>query len=297
MKFQLEGVIPALLTAFTKQGVRVDYERTCALAVRLADQGVHAIFPCGTTGEGMIMTLEERREVLERLIDAVGKRVKVVAHTGAFDTATTIDLTQHAAAAGAYAAGVVTPGYYGYDDRALFAHFKAVAGAVKGFPVLLYNIPVCAKNRLAPELVLRLAEHCDNIVGMKDSGGDISALNDVLAGAPKDFAVINGVDTYTMQALAAGAKGSVASHANVVPHLFLGIFNSMRKGNLKQAWEHQKALNRVCPIFQYGAMPAYYKEGLRLLGFDAGYVRPPHRELTTRERKTLAKALEDAGVI
>jgi dihydrodipicolinate synthase/N-acetylneuraminate lyase len=297
MSFHLEGVIPALLTPFTKGGKQVAYEQACALATRLADQGVHGIFPAGTTGEGMLMTLAERKRLIEELVKAVGKRVKVIAQTGCLDTASTIDLTCHAMEAGASAAGIVTPGFYAYDDAALIGHYTAVAAAAKGFPILLYNIPGCARNTLSPELIFDLAKRCDNIVGMKDSAGDMSALTRILAGAPKAFTVINGVDEYSFQALLSGAMGCVSSTANVVPEIFLAIFNNVRKGDLRAAWKAQTKLAEACRLFQYGRMVAYYKEGLRLRGFDPGFVRPPQRELTAAERKAFAQALSAAGIL
>ena len=297
MKIHLEGVIPALLTPMTKNGAHVDYEKACALAARLADQGVHGIFPCGTTGEGMLMTLEERKKLIAELVRAVGKRVQVIAQTGCFDTASTIELTRHAHEAGAAAAGVVAPGFYSYDDASLFRHYGAVADAVKGFPVLLYNIPGCAKNVLAPTLIIDLAARYENIAGMKDSSGDMSALTRILAGVPKGFNVINGVDEYSFQALVAGTNGCVSSTANVVPELFLAIYNNVRKGRLKEAWASQCKLADACRLFQYGRMVAYYKEGLRLRGFDAGSVRPPQRELTAAERKAFASALTKAKIL
>ena len=297
MKFHLEGVIPALLTPFTKIGKHVDYEKAGALAVRLADQGVHGVFPCGTTGEGMLMTLEERKKLIEAVVAAAGKRIKVIAHTGCLDTTSTVELTRHAMETGAAAAGVVAPGFYAYDDDALTSHFGAVANAVKGFPVLLYNIPGCARNALSPALICSLANRFENIVGMKDSSGDMSALTRILAWVPKGFNVINGVDEYSFQALVAGANGSVSSTANVVPELFLDIFNNVRKGDLKKAWSAQVKLAAACGLFQYGRMVAYYKEGLRLRGFDTGFVRPPQRELTAPEKKAFAKGLDTAGIL
>ncbi|MBI4560072.1 MAG: dihydrodipicolinate synthase family protein [Candidatus Hydrogenedentes bacterium] len=297
MKFHLEGVIPAIVTPFTKDGKYVDHDRACALAERLAGQKVHGIFVAGTTGEGLLMTPAERKALLESLVAAVGKRIKVLAHTGFFDTATTIELTTHAMEVGAAAAGVVTPGFYTLDYEALFAHFKAVANAVRGFPVMLYNIPGCAKNVLTPQLILELAESVENIVGVKDSGGSMPNLGLTLGGAPKGFNVINGCDEYTYQALLSGANGSVSSTANVVPELFLAIFNNVRKGNLKDAWSAQVKLSRACAVFDYGSKVAWYKEGLRLRGFDPGYVRPPQRELTAAERKAFAKKLKALDLV
>ncbi|MBX7259253.1 MAG: dihydrodipicolinate synthase family protein [Candidatus Hydrogenedentes bacterium] len=297
MKFQINGVIPAILTPFTKGGKSVDYDRVKALAARLAGQGVHGLFVCGTTGEGPLMTLDERKLTLQAVVQEVGKRVTVVAHTGCFDTASTIELTRHARDIGAKAAGIVAPGFFGYDDAALLAHYRAIAAAVKDFPILLYNIPGCAKNELTPPVVLELARTVDNIVGIKDSSGSMPNLNRVLADKPADFTVINGVDEYAMQAQIAGAAGFVASTANVLPEVFLGIYNSVKKGDLKKAWETQKKLGRACAAFCYGRMVARYKEGLRLRGFDAGYVRSPQRELTKQEKSELAKALNAAGLI
>lgn len=295
MRFHLEGVIPALLTPFSRNGEKIDYQKACALADRLAKQGVHGIFPCGTTGEGALMTLDERKTMIEELVRAVGKKIKVIAQTGCFDTASTIELTRHAMETGAAAAGIVTPGFFGFDDEALLKHFTAVASAVQGFPILLYNIPGCAKNVISPELLFKACEKNDNIVGMKDSSGNMVALTQVLAGMPKGFNLINGVDEYTFQALVAGANGSVSSTANVVPELFLHIFNNVRKGNLKKAWEAQVKLARACTLFQYGRMAAFYKEGLRLRGFDVGCVRPPQRELNKAERRQFEKGFKESA--
>lgn len=296
-KTGIHGVFPALLTPFTKGGAKVDYDRACALALRLAKQGVHGVFVCGTTGEGPLMSLAERKQLLEEVVGAAGKRIKVIAHTGCFDTASTIELTQHAAKVGAAAAGVVTPGFYTFDDESLYRHFKSVADSAQGFPVLLYNIPGCVKNVIKPALVIRLANTVDNIVGMKDSGGSIASFNEVLLGAPSGFAAINGVDEYSMQALVAGGSGCVSSTANVVPELFLAIYNAVRKGDLKKAWQAQEKLCRACALFHYGALVARYKEGLRLRGFDPGYVRPPQRELTADERKEFSANMKKSGLI
>jgi len=157
MPFIQGGVIPALLTPFTKGGKSVDFEKAAGLAGFLADKGVNGLFVAGTTGEGMLMTLDERKRLLETVIKAVGTRVDVIAHTGCMDTASTIELTCHAAQAGAKAAGVVAPWFFGYDNLALEMHYRAVAGAVKGFPIMFYNLPACARNALSAAFMVDLA--------------------------------------------------------------------------------------------------------------------------------------------
>ena len=296
MRFHLEGVIPAMVTPFERKTGNVDYDKAAELSIWLADKGVHGLFLCGTTGEGFLMQPEERMLLLEKVLNAVGKRVKIIAHTGCIDTRTTIALTRHAQEAGAVAAGAITPFFFTFDDASIKAHYKAVAAAVKGFPLLMYNLPGCAKNVLSPELILELSE-IENIVGVKDSGGNFASLSALLGKKSKDFNVINGTDEYTYQALLSGANGSVSSTANVVPHLFLSIFNNVRKHNLAAAWKAQLKLTEACELFHYGKMVAYYKEGLRLSGFNPGPVRAPQRELTKAESKAFAKRIEASGVL
>lgn len=297
MDFKIEGVLPALLTPFTKGGARVDYEGAAALAVRLSGQGVHGLFVAGTTGEGLLLSKNERKQLLETVAQAVGNKLKVVAHTGCLDTATTIELTHHAVENGAVAAGIIAPPFFSYDDAALKRHFLAVAKAAPGVPIMLYNLPSCAKNVLTPDLVVDLGNRAENIVGLKDSGGDLVALTQVIHDAPEGFSVINGTDTYTYQAYLSKANGSVASTANVFPELFLDILVAVREGRFDDALATQQKLTAACGAFQYGAKVCLYKEALRLRGFDAGYVRSPQREATSQEKKQLAKKLESIGLI
>lgn len=297
MKFKVEGVISAMVTPFTKNGEFVDFDKVGPLADRLVKIGAHGLFPCGTTGEGMLMTPDERKVVLEEVVAAAGKKCKVICHTGALDTATTIELTRHAQEAGAYAAGVVAPGFYTYNDASLKQFYMAVAKAVPDFPILLYNIPGCAKNALSANLILELANTVENIVGLKDSSGSMPLFTQLQGNAPKGFHVINGADEHGYQAFVAGGPAVVSGTSNVTLDTYLGIYNAYKKGDLKKAWAYQVKLERGCRIFRYGVRVAVFKEGLRLRGFDAGYVRPPQLELSTAEKKALAKDLEESGLI
>ena len=297
MRFKLTGILPAILTPFTRGGAKVDYAKACAFADVLARRGVQGLFVCGSTGEGLLLSLDERKQLVEELIDAVGKRLKIVVQTGCLDTLGTIALTRHALEAGAYAAASYTPALYAYDDRALSAHFKNVAKAVPNLPLLLYNIPRLTGNALSPALIAELATQVDSIVGMKDSSGEMTQLTRVIGSAPKGFTVINGADEMSYQAYLSGASGSVAMTANVVPELFLSIYTGVQKGNLKKAAADQLALARAMDALGHGALLSAYKEAVRLQGYDVGYVRPPQRELTRQEKRALAKRLEAEGII
>lgn len=296
MKVKIEGIISAMVTPFTRGGQYVDMDKVGGIAERLVKEGAHGLFPCGTTGEGMLMSPEERKEVLNEVIGAVGKKATIIAHTGTFDLATTIELTAHAAANGAHAAAIVAPGYYGYDDTSLKLYYRAIAKAVAGFPIMLYNIPSCARNGLSAEVILELANE-ENIVGIKDSSGNMALLTRLIGNAPKGFAVVNGADEYGYQAFLAGAAGAVSGTSNVVLKLYRAIWDNVKAGKLDKAWAAQVKLEGACRILEYGRKAAIFKEGMRLRGFDPGYVRPPMRELDTKERKAFEQAMTDAGLI
>ncbi len=297
MKFKVEGIISAMVTPFTKGGEYVDFDKVGPLALRMVSMGASGLFPCGTTGEGMLMNSDERKEVLEEVILAVGKKAKVIAHTGTMELAATIELTRHAQEAGAHGAAIVAPFFYSFDDLALFQYFSAIAKALPDFPVLLYNIPGCAKNVLTPSLVKRLADAHENIVGIKDSSGNIIALIEMLGNAAKGFHVINGVDDYGMQGFLSGAPAAVSGTSNVIVDVYAAMLAVLKKGDLKKAREKQTLLTNLARVLEYGAKAAIFKEGSRLRGFDAGYVRSPQRELLAEEKKKLAKGLEFYGLI
>jgi len=296
MSTKLHGIISAMVTPFTRGGEFVDFDKIGPIAAHLVKQGAGGLFVCGTTGEGMLLSSDERKEVLEEVIATVGKKTAVVAHTGALDTATSIELTLHAAEAGAQCAAVVAPGYYAYDDASLKTFYRDVAKAADGFPILLYNIPGCARNALSAELVLELAE-IDNIVGMKDSSGSMIYLTRIIGNAPRSFQVINGADEYGFQAFVSGTDAAVSGTSNVVVDIYNKVYQNVKKGNLKKAWAEQVKLEQACRIFEYGRMISIFKEGMRLKGVDAGFVRPPQRELSAAEKRNLAKAMESAGLL
>ena len=297
MQTRLTGILPAMLTPFTRGGAKVDYEKACAFASTLADRGVAGLFVCGSTGEGLLMTLDERKRLAEEVIGAVGRRIKVVIQTGCLDTPSTIELTRHARDAGAHAVAVYTPAFYKYDDRALFGHFQRVAKTAPEIPLLLYNIPQYTGNGLSPTLIQELAERVDSVVGMKDSSGDMVHLSQIIASAPKGFTMLNGADELSYQAYLTGAVGTVAMTANVVPEIFQSIFDGVKAGKLSSALKAQRRLAEVMAALGRGQLLSVYKEAIRLQGYDVGHVRPPQRELSPAERKDLAKIMVEAGLI
>lgn len=297
MEFRATGLHVAMVTPFTKGGAQVDYDKIGPLANHLFNAGASGLFVCGTTGEAPLLTREERERVLETVVETAGTRGRIIAQTGGNNTAETIALTHHAATCGAHAAAFTTPGYFGYDEMALTQHFSAVAASVPGFPVMLYNIPQCTGNPLSPDFILSLADRIENLVGIKDSSGNMSNLSALLTRASAGFNIVNGTDNYGFQALAAGCVGVVSGPANVVPEIYAALCKDVHAGDYQKAWEQQIRLEQACRVFQYGRLLALFKEGLRLRGVDAGYCRAPQRELTDTEKAELRTACEAAGLV
>lgn len=296
MRLKMEGIVAAMVTPFTKGGEYVDFDKIGPVAQGIVRMGAHGLFVCGTTGEGMLMSADERKAVLEEVMDAVERKTRIVAHTGAMDTATAIELTLHAAECGADASAVVAPPFYPYDDKAIEQHFSAVASAAKGHAIFLYNIPGFARNQISLESTLRLAAKHDNIVGIKDSSGNMVSLGKLLAAVPPKFVVMNGCDEFAHQALVAGASGAVSGTANAFGDLYVKMFDAVKKNDQTKARKLQHDMNKVCSVLTYGGTLAMFKAAMKLRGLDAGYVRSPQREVSAAEIKPIAALVEALGL-
>ncbi len=293
----LRGIICANLTPFTKGGKEIDHPKLHKLIQFLQGKGVHGLFVGGTTGEGLVMSIEERKELLESVLRCANKKIAVIAHTGTLDLRSTIELTAHAVENKVYAVGIVAPGYYYYDEEALFKYFSNIASEFPNCSILLYNIPSCARNFLPNSLIIKLAQKHKNIVGIKDSTGNMVNLSELLIQKPTSFAVINGVDEYGYQAFLAGVQAAVSGTANVAPEIYLGVYENAMKRKLPEAWIYQSQLIKLCQVLQYGRNLAIFKQALKLRGIDTGFVRPPHRELTKQEMQLLEKTMKTLNLI
>lgn len=294
---KIRGIICANLTPFTRNGKEIDHHKLKNLIEFLIQKGVHGLFVGGTTGEGLILSVEERKELLESVIKIAGKKCMVIAHTGTFELKSTIELTAHALEQKAFGAGIVTPGYYYYDEEALYQYYSTIAKEFPKFPILLYNIPSCARNFLSNKLILKLAKKHPNIVGIKDSTGNMVNLSELLTIKPVGFAIINGVDEYGYQAFLAGVQGAVSGTANVAPEIYLGVYDNCMKRRLPEAWIFQTQLTKLCQTLQYGRNLGIFKYALKLRGIDVGFVRPPHREPTRIEKKEIEDSLRKLNLI
>jgi 4-hydroxy-tetrahydrodipicolinate synthase len=280
ISFTIRGVIPPLLTPFTGRGETVDEAALRTHVNWLVDQGVHGVMPCGTTGEGPLLTMAERKRVVEVVVASVNHRLPVIAHVGALTTHETLELADHAQSCGVEAISIVTPYYFYLSDDALVEHFCRVAGAVPNTPVFLYNIPQNTGNVLSRPAVEAIIARCPNVVGIKDSAGDLEALSSLVGLKEGKFQVICGSDTLLLSALQAGACASVSGNANVFPEVVVELFHAFWQGDLDGARRQQAHLDQIIETLQRGAGLSMFKRVLELRGLKGGAVRPPLPEAT-----------------
>jgi 4-hydroxy-tetrahydrodipicolinate synthase len=280
ISFTIRGVIPPLLTPFTGRGETVDEAALRTHVNWLVDQGVHGVMPCGTTGEGPLLTMAERKRVVEVVVASVNHRLPVIAHVGALTTHETLELADHAQSCGVEAISIVTPYYFHLSDNALVEHFCRVAGVVPNTPVFLYNIPQNTGNVLSRPAVEAIIARCPNVVGIKDSAGDLEALSSLVGLKEGKFQVICGSDTLLLSALQAGACASVSGNANVFPEVVVELFHAFWQGDLDGARRQQAHLDQIIETLQRGAGLSMFKRVLELRGLKGGAVRPPLPEAT-----------------
>jgi len=293
----IRGIVCPLVTPMLSDGGGIDEVATRQLVDFVIEKGVHALFPCGTTGEGPLLTLQERRRVAEIVVSQARGRVPVIVQTGCIDTKSTILLTQHARSCGADAAAVVAPYFYTLDEISLREHFSRVAHAVPDYPIFLYDIPSNAKNAISPELARHLRAECPNIIGIKTSAGNLAALQKFIEEMDEDFMVMNGADRYTLPAFVMGACAEVSGNSNAFPEVVCGLYNAFAAGNIEQARVQQRILEHICALLSNGPEPAYFKAALKLRGIPAGSVRSPMRELTSEELEALKLELNELGLL
>ena len=295
--FRPEGILPALVTPFTDDGKTVDEQRLRVLVRHCLELGVHGVVPCGTTGEFVNLTAEEKRRVIKIVVDEVNGRVPVVAGTGASGTQEAVEMTKYAKDVGATAALIVTPYYLKPADRGIYEHYQTIASEVD-LPIILYNIPQCTGVELPWQMVEDLAQ-IPNIVGVKDSSGQLKFILAVLEKVRDKLNVLCGHDEVVVAGLAAGCSGAILASANVIPEVWVQIYNHIKKNELQQARELQYKVQKMARIIA-GSGAVGTKEALNIMKVKVGPVRKPLSfggELTYEAKEELRLDLEKIGKI
>jgi 4-hydroxy-tetrahydrodipicolinate synthase len=286
-------LITAMVTPFDGQG-EVDYAQARCLASALLDSGSDGLVVSGTTGESPALTKDEKLRLFKEIKAELGDRGAVVAGTGNYSTAESIELTCEAEKEGADAALLVVPYYNKPTQEGLYLHFKAIAENTS-LPCILYNVPSRTITSLAWETTLRLSQ-VDNIIGVKEASGDFDQIARIISGAPKSFKVWSGNDSDTFGIMAMGGYGIVSVASHLVGRQIKGMMDMIVAGKTAEAAaEHL----RLTPIFKglfIVSNPIPVKYCLNQAGFNVGKPRLPLTEPDEKTAQQLQAMLKEYSI-
>ena len=289
----IEGSMVALVTPF--RNGEVDEPALRRLVGFQIKKGIHGIVPCGTTGESATLSHAEHHKVVEIVINAVKKRVPVVAGSGSNSTEETISLTKHAEKAGADAALLITPYYNRPTQEGLYQHFRAVARNTS-LPIILYNVPSRTGVNMSAETVGRLSK-IKNIIGLKDAAGNLKQTMDTISASQKGFKIFTGDDPRYLPILSVGGKGGICVIANIAPRETAQLYEAYKNGNLKRAQALAYKLEILNRVLYLETNPIPVKWAVHRLGLISDEVRLPLIPLAKKFRPKVIKAMRQFGLI
>jgi 4-hydroxy-tetrahydrodipicolinate synthase len=292
----LRGCATALVTPFTSSG-SVDEKRLRDLIEYQIAGGVRVLVPCGTTGESVTMNDEENRLVIRTTVELARGRAKVIAGTGSNSTSVTIERSKAAREIGVDAVLTVAPYYNKPTQDGLYAHFRAIAEAVDGLPVVIYNVPGRTSSNIAAETTLRLARDIENIVAVKEASGNLSQIMEILRGRPENFRVISGDDSLTLALIALGAEGLISVASNEAP----GLMSQLNDLALAGKWDEARKLHyRLLPLMDANfieSSPGPVKAAMAIMGLLEENLRLPLVPVQEKTRVRLREVLDELGLL
>lgn len=291
----LHGIFPPIPTPFSEG--RLACDRLAENIARWNTTGLAGYVTFGSNGESVFLSDEEKLEVVKTVVASAAPGMKVIAGTGCESTAQTVTLTNRCAQLGAHAALVVTPFYYGgrMNEAAMLRHFTTVADQAE-IPILIYNVTKFTHVSLGVELVARLSRH-PNIIGIKDSNGNVSTLGEMVSRVAEEFSVLVGTAGALFGALTLGCVGGIVALANVAPRACVRICSLLKKGEIEAA---SKLQLKMLPVNT--ALTATYgvpglKAALEMLGYYGGDPRLPLLPASEKEKSEIKTILKDAGLL
>ena len=282
-----KGIYPALLTPFDSE-YRINEKALRQLVKMNLDKGVQGFYVCGSTAEAFMLSVEDRKKILEIVADENAGKAKIIAHIGTISQLQAIDLARHAQANGADMVSSICPFYYGFPFKDLKAFYYALADSVD-LPVLVYYFPANSGVKFTLDMVEEFL--CDErFAGVKFTNNDFFMLQQIKAHYPKSV-VFNGYDEMFLCGISMGADGGVGSTYNFMAEKYLGIMDAFKNGNIAKAQKLQFEANAILvKLVKYGIMPAE-KAILEMMGIPMGNCLKPFAEVSEEARKDLRETL------
>lgn len=289
--FKGSGV--AIVTPFTESGI--DFNALENLIEWHIEKKTDALIVCGTTGEASTMSLQERKETIKFVVDAVGKRIPVIAGTGCNNTAEAVNMSQWAEKIGVDGLLVVSPYYNKSSQRGLFKHFETINNAVST-PIILYNVPGRTGINIAPETIYKLSK-LENINSVKEASGDLSQILKVRELCGPDFYIYSGNDDQIVSVLSVGGIGVITVLGNIIPEETSKMVHLYLEGNVKESLDLQlKYLSLANSLF-IDVNPIPVKTALNLMNKNAGPLRLPLYEMDENSMMKLTEELKKHSLI
>ncbi len=290
-----KGAGVAMITPF-HEDKSVNYEELGRMLEAQVQGHTDAIIVCGTTGEPVTMSMEERTEVIRFTVEKIAHRIPVIAGTGANCTQTAVELSVKAQELGVDGLLVVTPFYNKATQEGLIEHYKMIAQSVD-LPIIMYNVPSRTGCNILPETAARLADEVENIVGIKEASGDISQIAKLAACVKGKLDIYSGNDDQVIPILSLGGIGVISVLSNVVPQDAHDMVIEYLNGNTKKALELQlKYLDLIHALF-CEVNPIPVKWAANQMGYQAGGLRLPLTELSVAHQELLEREMKKAGVL
>jgi len=272
----------------------IDYEKFSELIEWHIKNQTDAIIVCGTTGESATLSIEEKKQLITFTVEKVNKRIPVIAGTGSYDTASSIEMSQYAELVGADALLIVTPYYNKTSQNGLIAHYTAIADQVN-IPIIMYNVPSRTGLNLLPDTVAQLSKH-RLICAVKEASGDISQVAKIANLCSEDFYIYSGNDDQIIPILSLGGKGVISVVANILPKETHDMVTLYLNGQMLEARNLQiKMLNLINALF-IETNPIPVKEAMNLLGMSVGNYRLPLIKMEEKNKQILINQMKTYGL-
>jgi len=298
-KIEIKGVIPPIITSFTRNGEV--YEEGQRAVVSFLNKYVDGYFVCGTYGSGPLMTTEERKKVLEIVIDETPENKFVIAHVGAPATSVCVELAKHAEDVGADAVAAVPPYYYRHRETEVKNHYRILRENVD-IPIFIYNNPKTSGFSVTPQFLAELIDE-GLIDGIKDSSFDIITFSSfvrktesVRKAKKQDFIFIIGTEALMLPGMLMGAKGAISGLANCIPEDVVALYKAIEEGDISKAVSLQMRVLEERDIMHLAPAISCVHAILRIRGIDAGYPRAPFQEVDDTTFNKIKESLERMGI-
>ncbi len=293
----IKGIIPPIAIPL-KDDESFDEKKLRRHVDFVIEGGVSAILAFGSNGEFYMQEEDEMKDILDVMIDQVAGRVPVFMGIGAIRTSKCIRLAQMGVEHGAKAVSILQPMFLKPSEDELYTHFAAIADSVENVPVLLYNNPGRTGYGIPQTVAEKLAHQKANVVGMKDSSGDITQTEEFIRrNADVGFKVMCGKDTLIYAGLSVGAVGAVCCMANFVPRLVCSIYDRFVAGDIKGSLDRQFVLNPIRLQMDRSSFPVATKDYANLLGLELGAPYLPTKNSTPEQLEGLRQQLVKAGLL